>query len=374
AYGYAQEPVMGNPGNAARHPGLPAVTVDLRCPSRAVVAEPSSGGAETLEVDGQTVIWRQASRHGAPCFPDSYEDVARRTPDVRTPDWRVGHHHPRRVVLYVPPPAGFFPPGQPTVAWNANPSAAYLAEIEVDEPEPGVQRHRARSLGTRAFVPVRVTGNPNLDSVSPQPRRFVFEGIAFTGTMRTAGRPLTLNRCAVGELRSDAAISDEPAIEAHGCLLRLLRVETALARLESVTVLERCIARRLQASEGLFLGPITRAGGAETAPPVDGCLRYSAIRRDQATGAMTLYRTTREAAVLVTDTWAERGCGVLTPASHRSVLTGAEDEGEIGAFHPAHHARLRRAILDKLADFLPVGLEAVLVPDPRLTEPPYAFD
>ncbi|MEL6335330.1 MAG: phage tail protein, partial [Pseudomonadota bacterium] len=154
----------------------------------------------------------------------------------------------------------------------------------------------------------------------------------------------------------------------------LLRVATALARLESVTVLERCIARRLQASEGLFLGPITRAGGGETAPPVDGCLRYSAIRRDQATGAMTLYRTTREAAVLVTDTWAERGCGVLTPASHRSVLTGAEDEGEIGAFHPAHHARLRRAILDKLADFLPVGLEAVLAPDPRLTEPPYAFD
>ena len=62
---------------------------------------------------------------------------------------------------------------------------------------------------------------------------------------------------------------------------------------------------------------------------------------------------------------------MLSPATHASILMGAEDGGEMGAFHEARHAAIRRAIETKLTDFLPVGQEAVLIPDIRLTTPPW---
>ena len=80
------------------------MTVDLRCPSRALATDQDNPGAQTIRIDGQPLIWRQGSWHGAPCFPGSYQDVSRRTADLRTPDWRQGHAHPRRILLYVPPP------------------------------------------------------------------------------------------------------------------------------------------------------------------------------------------------------------------------------------------------------------------------------
>ena len=67
----------------------------------------------------------------------------------------------------------------------------------------------------------------------------------------------------------------------------------------------------------------------------------------------------------------EPGYGVLHPATPASISQGAEDLGEMGAYHHAHHRLADEAVLDKLTDFLPVGQEAVLIQDPRLhAQPP----
>ena len=95
------------------------------------------------------------------------------------------------------------------------------------------------------------------------------------------------------------------------------------------------------------------------------------VEPGQPQGDLHLFQTTTEAPAFFEAAFGARHSGVLAPASHASILAGAEDEGELGAFHHARHAAIRTAILTKLADFLPVGLEAVLVPDARLTEPPH---
>jgi len=110
-FGYPSEVPSEPPSLATRHPSLPTVTVDIRCPSAAVASASSVSGSQQSTVDNDTHVWRQASYHGAPCYPDSYEDVSRRTVDFRCSDWRVGHYHPKRVLLYTVPPAGFFRPG-----------------------------------------------------------------------------------------------------------------------------------------------------------------------------------------------------------------------------------------------------------------------
>ena len=138
-------------------------------------------------------------------------------------------------------------------------------------------------------------------------------------------------------------------------------------------MLGRCIARRIEASEALFLGRLARATAPNAPPPVAGCLRFSAIRPDQATGALRLHAVTREAPALHSTTFGDRACGVLSPASHPSILTGAEDEGEIGAFHHAMHTRIGAAILEKLTEVLTMGQEPVLISDPTLTDMPFQF-
>ena len=62
----------------------------------------------------------------------------------------------------------------------------------------------------------------------------------------------------------------------------------------------------------------------------------------------------------------EPGCAVLHPATSEQIRFGAEDGGEMGAHHSWRHSLLLAAVQDKLNDFLPVGIEAVIVPDLRL--------
>jgi len=56
-----------------------------------------------------------------------------------------------------------------------------------------------------------------------------------------------------------------------------------------------------------------------------------------------------------------------TPAAIRH---GAEDGGEMGAFHGDYLSLLAEAVVDKLQEYLPVGLQAVVIPDTRLLDMP----
>ena len=369
SYGYPQEPEPACPGNMARHPNLPAATVDVRCPSRALGVDESNPGLQQITIDEQPKLWRQGSWHGAPCFPGSYEDVSRRTPDMRTPDWRVGHFHPRRILAFLPPPSGFFPPNAQVVNWQATPSANYRNLIEIDDGTPGVVIHRNKSLGTGAFVPVIVQGAADLDNADSTGAEWHFEGISFRNDVFTADARLHFTRSAVRRASTGLADLNAPAIRMQDCLTAGISAPGGLVQLVGVTVLGATIAAAIQASEALLTGHVHRDGDDTQAPVEGGCIRFSRVEPTQPKGDLHYWELTTEAPTFFRNVFGQRHSGVLSPATHEAILNGAEDEGEIGAFHHARHAAIRDAIVTKLNDFLPVGQEVVLIPDTRLTEP-----
>jgi hypothetical protein len=382
-FGYADDAPATPPSMAARHPGLPAATVDFRCPSGAVAATTSNPAAQQSTVDGDTHVWRQASYHGAPCYPNSYEDVSRRTVDFRAPDWRRGHFHPERVLLYTVPPAGFFKPNLPVVNWSNTEdfSDAFLDLIEIKKEDDNVTTYRNKSFGTEHFVPVRVRGVIQLGQTASgtgdaDAHRWRFEGLIFDNRVELDAGRLQLDTCAVRiRVEVHSADRDEPVIEARHCLLQSVQVARGLARLEYCTVLQTTLTEAIQASDCIFLGRIRNDLGASTAPD-RGCVRYSRVRKDQAPGGMQFSFITHKRPVMysttiaVSSVAADRGCGVLHPATPEAIRHGAEDGAEMGAYHQDHFSLLAEAMVDKLADYLPVGLQAVIIPDQRLLSMP----
>jgi photosystem II stability/assembly factor-like uncharacterized protein len=66
----------------------------------------------------------------------------------------------------------------------------------------------------------------------------------------------------------------------------------------------------------------------------------------------------------------EPGYGVLDLATSDAIRFGAEDGGEMGACHHKYYSLKAEAELDKTREFLPVGIEPVLIQDTRLLNVP----
>lgn len=330
---------------AARHPALATATVDFRNPTCAVqvaVAEdrfPANPTAKLTRFAGAPIWWRQANPHGAPCFPGSFDDVSRRIVDLRTPDWHQGHIHPKRVILYAPPPLGFFEPGR---------FAVHVGDLLLNEKT-----------------------------------EHVLEDQIILGTLRLTAGTLVLRRCAVQalEVSPPAEATDEPLVDAQDSLFEKIAVQ-GLTRLEYCTLLGSCECRRLQASDSLFAGTLILPHAVMTHPH---CIRFSRIPPGVlSTTALLSHRNTTErpifyafefdeagAVVRRSARFGEPGCAVLHPATPESVRFGAEDGGEMGAHHTWRYSLLMAAVPDKLKEFLPVGMEAVIVPDLRLHRAPH---
>jgi hypothetical protein len=329
---------------AARHPDLPTATPDLRYPSRAMEVAvaagefPSNPVAKLTSFTGMPLWWRQVNRHGAPCFPGSFDDVSRCTADLRTPNWRQGRIHPKRVILHAPPPLGFFQPG---------------------------------------LFPVH-TGDMLLDGNGEH----LLENRIIDGTLKvTAGR-VRLRRCAVRvlEVAIPPGVMEEPVVDARDCLFDRMAVP-GLARLEYCTVLTICRCGRLQASDSLFAGKLELEPGVVRHPH---CVRFSRIPPGLLITALLSHRNRSERPVFHAFEFdeggevvrraagfGEPGCAVLHPATPESVRFGAEDGGEVGVHHRWRHSLLMAAVEEKLKEFLPVGMEAVVVPDLRLRRAPF---
>jgi len=329
---------------AARHPDLPTATVDFRYPTRAMAVAvppgefPANPAAKLTTFAGTPVWWRQVNPHGAPCFPGSFDDISRRTVDLRTPEWRQGQIHPKRVILHAPPPLGFFEPG--------------LLQVH--------------------------TGDMLLDDK----KEHLLEDLIIDGTLTVTAGTLRLSRCAVRALdvTVPAGTMEEPVVDAKDSLVDRMAVP-GLVRLEYCTVLGDCTVGRLQASDSLFAGKLDLKPGLLKNPH---CIRFSRIPEGIMTSALLTHRNTTErpifycfefdeggAVVRRTAKFGEPGCGVLHPATPQAVRFGAEDGGEMGAHHGWRYSLLMAAVLDKLKEFLPVGMEAVIVPDLRLHRMPF---
>lgn len=380
------------------------------------------------------VTWQQAHRRAVPRVSNSYQDLSVRTVDMRTPDWRVGHHHHKRVLLHTPPPTGFFSPDQPEVAWTSiesvlkSPEHQEHVEAMLDEPDQsqlpvtvdhvdvreqviqdddGTITHRTtftgrateEKRGTDRVVPVIVGSiHLNANSVSKRKRIYRFENVVLgKGSSKVWPIPLTvganpsngedsvtvenatleLQQVAAKRVVVDSTDTTSPVLSAVDCLLDRLEVAGGLARLEYGTVLGDAVCKALQASDCIFNGSVLAPSeqSTPTVPLRQGYVRYSrvpsSIHADVTGLVVHLDSLAYEKALFWNTTYGLPGCGVLHPATPDSIRFGAEAGGEMGAFHHRHHTLREVAVIEKLKQFLPVGMEAVLIPDLRWwTNPP----
>jgi hypothetical protein len=171
-----------------------------------------------------------------------------------------------------------------------------------------------------------------------------------------------------------------PVVLARDCLFADLTVESGLAQLEYCTLLGETRFARLQASDCLFEG--LTGPGPNGLPTTEDCIRYSRIparlRALRSTGLVFPFCTSDRPVFFHTAfaeavSGARPGCGVLHPAAPASLCFGAEDGGELGAYHAKRYCLRAQAVIDKALEHLPVGLEPVLVPDAQLNHPPPGF-
>ncbi len=424
ATAYGEEPLAGaaTPGLRARHPGLPAVTPDMRFCSRAVQCAANNPAASETSFPGETapIAWRQLHRHGLPCAPDSYQDVSRRTVDMRTPTSRRGLHHPRRMLLHVPPPEGFFRRLHQTVQWTAlEPlvtealdTAATTAwrtgeTIECVHPELNIAFTIGQTewngtpwplIGLRGLTdgPLRVRGVATLDT----PALYRFDNLWLDNRVEINHGAVQLRGCAVRQLRVSTAEREVPVVDAYSCLFKKIEAARGLVRLEYVTVLDTLLAECLQASDSILV-PELRKDRIDTDVPAAGCIRFSRLfhlpekpvasdpfdpleplidndplwRAQHKRSLLRCFNDTctADAPLFWEATFGAPGCGVLHPDCSPAIQTGAEDGGEMGAYHELRYVLRRQAVLEKLHEFLPVGMEAVLITDPSLAcAPPKA--
>lgn len=375
-YGEATDiPSQAVPQLRARHPGLKAATLDLRRPSRAIVCDPNNPAARSTRFGDTLASWRQLNRHGIPCFPDSFQDVSARTVDVRTPDWRHGHVHPRRVQLHTPIPEGFCSAYAASVSWSSIKNETDYTDTHI-EITSGEIEWNGLTLPLRCYKglgkhPVKLNGVVDLE----EPAVYRFENLWLNNRLDVKEGKVELYRCASRLTLVQTAETNHAVIEARECLFRRVEAAWGLVQLEYCTVLDRVVAECLNASDSIIPRPLKDRTDNDV--PRGGCIRYSALPDIPSAemisdGVPSMLRInglgcSHEAAIFFNSEFGRPGCGVLHPATPITIRTGAEDGGEMGAYHGMRYNARQAAVLDKLQDFLPVGIEAMLIPDSTLS-------
>ncbi|MFL6621167.1 MAG: phage tail protein [Sulfurifustis sp.] len=378
--GGTRDPDTRDPLTAGQHPDLPVVTIDFRRHSRAMQAhEPSLITHRTrFPKKAAPVLWFQANPHGAPCFPGSYEDRSARTVDFRTPDWARGHFHPKRLLAFIAPPDGFFPEGAPSFRWTERAQAitdGLLEEIDETETRDGVLIRRTiyrRPDAQPATIRIRDVIDIDDPVVAGEERVYRFEGFYLADTLTVHGGRLELERCAAFKIVVQGHDTHHPVLTATDCLLRHVQAASGLAQLECCTVLAKTVCEALQAVDCLFLGDLQRNVTPTTPPPKIICLRHVRVPPELLTNVAAgernrIQRYTTDVPVFFRLGFGVAGAGVLHPATPDSIRAGAEDGGELGAYHHQHLSLRETAVREKLAEYLPFGMEAVLISDERLT-------
>jgi hypothetical protein len=139
-------------------------------------------------------------------------------------------------------------------------------------------------------------------------------------------------------------------------------------RLEYCTVLRKTVCEWIEASDCIFAGKVQKDHPTQEKPPQAGCIRYSRLSKT-AMGAVAVFHCSTAKPLFFASHYGDRSCGVLHPASLGAIRHGAEDGGEMGAFHSRSYVLQWEAIVSKLQDFLPVGIEAVVIPAASLACP-----
>lgn len=344
---------------------------------------------------------------GVPCFPDSHEDLTLRTAELSVGGPRERRFHPRSLLLHLPPGRGFFPLEREPVSGMALPTDIDCREAdwrplrdgrqacrrvvttspwrwEVEHIRRSVpsgwiiesEQHRVSSADGR---PLPVSGRVVLDlpddGVS---RHFHFEDLIFRHTLKVSRASLHLERCAAS--RAVVVFSprgETPALSIRDSLVGYARTATALCRLEHATVLVGLVAEHLQASDSIVLGPLRADLASHSDPPRRGCLRFSAMPallpygEDEDRPGLEIHHASMStrAPVMLDHRFGKPGCAVLHPHGPAVINAGAEDGGEMGAYHHRFHQRRIDAVRHKIEQHLPLGMTTAIITDPRLASP-----
>ncbi|HRF06664.1 MAG: Phage tail protein (Tail_P2_I) [Candidatus Accumulibacter phosphatis] len=306
----------------ARHPSLPAATVDLRRPSRAVEALPTNPAAKVSRFGGLSLAWRQLNRHGAPCFPGSFDDVSRRSVDLRDVDSGHGRYHHKRVLVYVAPPDGLIPFDAIELVWEERLDSLYQHLIS-HSVENGVQVIRNNSARV-----VTISNNVELAA-----GLYRIEGLNFAGELKVAsGGRLTLG--AVEAVRVDVATAalDEPVISASDCLFGELSCG-GLVQLERCTVRDDAFLTALDARDCLF----TAIVGSD----IRGVIEFSRYPADAPFSAdgMTIEDCVTDAPLFFDHQSGLAARSVLAPDCPPGIWQGAANGGEMGGFNRGREGR-----------------------------------
>lgn len=315
---------MAVPSEAARHPTLPAAMVDLRRPSRAVEALATNPAARISSFGDIRQVWRQKNLHGAPCFGGSFDDVSRRTADIRTPDAINGHYHHKRLLAYAPPPAGLFPCDPIQLTWDERHDSLYEHLIEEKE------ENAVSLIRNKTDRIIEITDDVTLSPAKP----YRVEGLNFKTKLSVDdGGSLELHQVEAVEVQVDTFSTDEPVVIAENCLFEELSVGSGTARLDSCTILNTAFLYDLDAINCIFMDM--------TGTSISGVVQYSRIpvAPPISPDSMTVEDCTSDEPVFFNNQTVLTAKAVLAPNIPKSIYNGANDGGEVGYFHTGRKGR-----------------------------------
>lgn len=249
----------------------------------------------------------------------------------------------------------------------------------------------------------------------PKNGGYPLSDVIFEGDVEVDTGSFIISRCGAKSLTVKTALLIEdnlvsPTLNAIDCIFGDLKINMGLARLEYCTILNNADCLYLQASDCIFAGTllgVKKHITAKTPALFENCVRFSVVPSEflkgvkskpnndpdkrmafalhliDENGNLTLKSNTLDNPTFVQFDYCqggvhesriahygESGCGVLDSISPETIRFGAEDSGEIGAYHHKYYSLKADATLKKMREFLPVGIEPVLIQDTRLSHLP----
>jgi hypothetical protein len=305
-----------------------------------------------------------------------HRNTAPHSVDVRKPSWLHGHANPYAILLYVLPFSGFFAGGeivnfqwknvtvngsQDIDSWFDTRKSPVLPSelmgLEYDGKEnawffykkPGVKKI------------IHIGGNKELKPAA----RYRFAELNLDGSLTVpTGAYLVLEKLAAREIHVNNNTTNTPlsGLIANDCLLKAVHAPNSFVQLAYCTVLDEMFAELLKANGCIFMEALYKNGQKKNPSP--GEIRYSRHSQEEVFGRFA--GNTMETPVFYSQEWGKPDCGVMHSALPESIRYGAEDGGEMGAFHHRTVVLAWEAVIRKLADYLPAGMNVALIPDETL--------
>jgi len=342
-WGDALEYKNAIPSQAARHPSLPAVMVDLCRASRAVASDPANPASKNSSFAGVRKNWRQANRHAAPSFPGSFDDVSRRTVDLRSTSSAKAHVHPKQLLLFTPPQAGMFLHAPIRLKWSERHDAMFDHLIGEQE-EGGMLRIFNKTERVIHIVEAVILAAGN----------YRIEGLNFLDRVQLSSGTLELEQVEAIEMQVDSSSSDAPVLVAEQCLFNELSVGSGSARLDSCTVLKKAYLYDIDAVNCIFMdmtgASITGVVQYSRIPPVDQAL----LSIEDCTSEVPAFFAS-EIALGSDGKRVFDGAGVLRADCASSIYAGADDAGEMGYYHRGRATQAVRIDSDHMLNIPAVG-------------------